>query len=137
MPTPVLTVRVNVLGTLNFGLVESVTVTITLLVPAADGVPEMVPAAGSIVKPLGRPVADQVYGVVPPLAAIGEEYATPAVPPLSEAVVMDSAPAMVIGNVFCDERWVGLVESVTVTTMLAVPALNGVPAIVPATGSIV
>ena len=51
------------------GLVESVTVIFTVLVAAEFVVPLMAPLDGSILRPEGRPVADQVYGVVPPEAA--------------------------------------------------------------------
>ena len=40
----------------SLGLVESVTVTATVKVPAAAGVPEISPA-GLIARPLGKPVA--------------------------------------------------------------------------------
>ena len=42
-----------------FGVLESVTVIVGVLVPAALGVPEMAPEE-LIVRPFGRPVADQV-----------------------------------------------------------------------------
>jgi hypothetical protein len=54
------------------GVLESVTAIDGVLVPEAVGVPEMVPEE-LIVRPAGRPVADQVYGVVPPPAAIFAE----------------------------------------------------------------
>ena len=41
------------------GLLESTTVMVGVLAPAALGVPEIVPEE-LIVRPLGRPVADQV-----------------------------------------------------------------------------
>ena len=47
---------------------ESVTVTATVAVPAAEVVPEMAPVLALIVSPEGRPVADHVYGVAPPVA---------------------------------------------------------------------
>ena len=51
------------------GVVESVTVTTTLLlVPGVCGVPLITPDDGLIDKPDGRPVADQLYGDVPPAA---------------------------------------------------------------------
>ena len=40
------------------GFVASVTVTATVLVPAAVGVPLMTPVAGSMPRPAGKPVAD-------------------------------------------------------------------------------
>jgi len=48
--------------------VESFTVSVKDNVPGATGVPVMIPVAGVILKPGGNPVADQVYGGVPPLA---------------------------------------------------------------------
>jgi hypothetical protein len=59
----------KVAGALNaVGVVESVTVTTTLLVPGFWGVPLITPLDKLIDKPDGRPVADQLYGVVPPAA---------------------------------------------------------------------
>ena len=54
------------------GVLESVTVMVGVLVPPALGVPEMAPEE-LIVRPAGSPVADQVYGNVPPLAVIVAE----------------------------------------------------------------
>lgn len=51
------------------GPVESVIVTVTVLVPAAVGVPEIAPVVPFNVKPGGNPVAAQVYGLVPPVPA--------------------------------------------------------------------
>jgi hypothetical protein len=48
---------------------ESVTVTVTELVPAADGVPVIWPVPALIVKPAGNPAALHAYGVAPPAAA--------------------------------------------------------------------
>ena len=48
-------------------------------VPEAVGVPLMVPAL-LIERPLGRPLADQLYGETPPVAASVAEYAVPTVP---------------------------------------------------------
>ncbi len=56
---------------LSWELVESFTVTFAVLVPEAVGVPLMTPVEALIVSPAGRPVADQVYGVVPPVAVTG------------------------------------------------------------------
>jgi hypothetical protein len=51
-------------------LPESFTVMFALLVPAGPvGVPLITPVPELIVSPAGRPVADHVYGVVPPVAA--------------------------------------------------------------------
>ena len=55
---------------LCWGLVESFTVTFAVAVPAGPaGVPLITPVVALIVNPEGKPVADQVYGAVPPVAA--------------------------------------------------------------------
>ena len=54
------------------GLVESVTVIVGVLVPAAVGVPEIAPDE-LMLRPAGNPLADQVYGAVPPPAAMAAE----------------------------------------------------------------
>jgi hypothetical protein len=51
------------------GVVESVTVTATVLVPAAVGVPVIAPVVAPIVRPAGSPVADQLRVPFPPVAA--------------------------------------------------------------------
>ena len=50
------------------GVPESFTVTATVLVPADEGVPLISPVEALIERFGGNPVADQVNGVVPPLA---------------------------------------------------------------------
>jgi len=54
------------------GWVESVTVRATVAVPTEldAGVPEIMPVEPLTVRPVGRPVALNVYGVVPPNAVI-------------------------------------------------------------------
>ena len=47
--------------------VESFTVSAAICVPAVVGAPPIVPAL-LIESPLGRPLADHVYGEVPPVA---------------------------------------------------------------------
>jgi hypothetical protein len=49
----------------------SFTVTFAVLVPAAVGVPPITPVEALIDSPAGRPVADQVKGVVPPVVVTG------------------------------------------------------------------
>ena len=51
------------------GLELSVTVNCALKVPAEVGVPEMTPPE-VMVRPAGRPVTVQLYGAVPPRAAM-------------------------------------------------------------------
>ena len=50
------------------GVVESVTVTDTVLLPAAVGVPVMAPVDAFTVRPAGSPVAAHLYGELPPVA---------------------------------------------------------------------
>ena len=47
----------------------SLAVAVTVTVAAVVGVPEITPVVALRVSPAGRPVADQVYGPVPPVAA--------------------------------------------------------------------
>jgi len=72
------------------GVAESVTFMEKLKVPAAVGVPEILPAVRD--KPAGRvlPVASaQVYGAVPPVAfRVTGPYAVPVVPAASGDVVV-------------------------------------------------
>ena len=63
---------VDVVALRWLGVLESVTVIEGVLVPEAVGVPEMAPEE-LILRPAGSPVADQVYGAVPPPAAMVAE----------------------------------------------------------------
>lgn len=54
--------------------IPDLTVTVTAQVQVVVGLPLMVPDV-EIVKPFGRPVADQAYVPVPPVAARVAEYA--------------------------------------------------------------
>src|ERR1017187_3074061 len=77
------------------GVVESVTVTVTVLVLSPRGVPTIWPAA-FIPKPDGRPDAAHVYGAVPPVAVTWALYGTPAMPPGSEVVAIDKFNATIV-----------------------------------------
>lgn len=108
------------------GLLESVTVTVTVDEPAVVGVPPTVQPVN--VRPAGREpeLMEQVYGVVPPLASIGALYATPTVPFGSVLVSVNAAGliTMVSGpEVVCD----GEPESSTFTVTVELPAVVGVP----------
>ena len=48
----------------------SLAITVTAPLPVSVGVPVMDPVEVLIDKPAGRPVADHVYGVVPPIAVL-------------------------------------------------------------------
>ena len=71
-PAPMVMESVEVEALRWVGVVESVTVMVGEVVPAAVGVPEMAPEE-LMLRPVGNPVADQVYGDVPPLALIVAE----------------------------------------------------------------
>jgi len=75
---------------------ESVTVTIIVAVPAAVGVPLSTPVRDKL-KPCGTPVAFQIYGGTPPVAANWTgEYGAPTSPTANgEAVVMDGGAAAI------------------------------------------
>ena len=73
----------------------SVTVNVGVNKPFCVVVPEIVPSAGSIEYPVGRPMALKAYvpPPVPPVGAIVTPlwYATPAVPLGKDVVAMDSS----------------------------------------------
>jgi len=72
---------------------DAVAVAVTLYVPAVVGVPDTVPVEEPIVMPGGSPVADQVYGGVPPLAlSVKEAIAVPTVPDLLPGLVTVTPP---------------------------------------------
>ena len=108
----------------------SVTFTVKLLDPAVPGVPDIVPPADRV-NPDGRVPTDtvHVYGGVPPAAASACEYAIPAVPAGSDAVVIFKAGGLIVS----DNAFVvlPLALSVTFTVKLLDPAVPGVPEIVP------
>ena len=60
--------RVNVWLAVCTGVLESVTVTVTWKEPDKVVVPEMIPEIELMLSPVGKPVADHVYAVVPPVA---------------------------------------------------------------------
>lgn len=108
------------------GVPESVTVTVTVEVPGVVGVPLTVQLVR--VKPAGRePVMEHVYGVVPPLAVTVELNGTPTVPLGNVFVSVNAAGSitMVSGPVV---DCVGFPASVTLTEIVALPAVMGVPA---------
>ena len=109
---------------------ESVAARVTLEVPAAVGVPEMVPVEGSMPRPAGRPVADQVS------VADGEESVAVAPRVTNEPDVEDWSPGSetetMLVTVQAKEAWpVEPDESVATRVTLEVPAAVGVPEMVP------
>ena len=121
-----LIVMVSDCETVFVGLLESVTVTVTVEAPAVVGVPLTVQPlrvspAGSVPE-----LMEQVYGVVPPFASIGALYATPTVPFGKVFVSVSAAGLMTIVSgpeVVCD----GDPESSTFTVTVELPAVVGVP----------
>jgi hypothetical protein len=65
------TVSEPVIDLVRAGLDESLTVIVTGKLPPNAGAPETMPVLVARVSPVGSfpPVTDQVYGVVPPVAA--------------------------------------------------------------------
>jgi hypothetical protein len=111
-------------------LLLSVTVTVTLAVPAAVGVPLMLPPALRF-NPAGSAplLTAQVYPPVPPLAVSVCEYADPTVPAGNDVVVIVSVGAAIAMLSALDA--VCLLLSVTVTVTLEVPVAAGVPLMLP------
>jgi hypothetical protein len=66
--------------------------TVNVLVPAASGVPLMMPVEAFKVSPAGRPplTTDQLYGALPPVATRVCAYATPTTPPARVEVPTDN-----------------------------------------------
>src|SRR4029079_17918303 len=107
-----------------------VTLSVKFVVPAAVGVPVIAPVLALRLSPAGSGPGDneQVYGVVPPLAAAVCEY-TPVASPFNRVVVViDGAVAMVIDSALVA---VAPTLSVTFSVKLNIPAAVGVPVIAP------
>ena len=106
---------------------ESVTVTVTVRVPATVGVPETVPVVAFIVRPAGKLVADHVNGAWPLVLVSAALYTTPTAP-------LGSVP-LIVGrdhNVrFSIRLALAPAASVTVMLMLNGPATVGVPEMTP------
>jgi hypothetical protein len=79
--------------------VESSTTRFTVYTPGAVAIPEIVPVDGSMLSPVGSPVADQVYGGKPPDAKTVSLYWAPTVASGSEPVVMASGATLVPASV--------------------------------------
>jgi hypothetical protein len=112
---------------------ESVAVTLKTTGPVTGGVPVSKPP---VLKDnqVGRPVAVQVYGPVPPVAANCSESGMPTVADGSGDVVVMASGAMpeveFTGNVKVSVT-VLFAESVTVRLKVSVPVTGGVPVRVP------
>jgi hypothetical protein len=103
----------------------SVTLTVTIALPAVVGVPLTTHPVR--LRPSGNvPVIEQLYGEVPPFAVIVELYATPTVPFGSVFVMFRALGAITIVS-FALMLCVGLLESVTFTVTVELPAAVGIP----------
>ena len=128
-----LTVSGKVLVALMGGVCESVTLTVTEEVPVPVGLPVTTPVLGSRVAHEGRPVADHLYGVSPPLAARETVYGTVNTPWGSTEVVIPSGIALTSsGKVSVT---LTAVDPVTFTVTVDVPTVVGIPVISPVLGS--
>src|ERR1051326_632049 len=105
----------------------SVTVTANEKLPAALGVPLIRPEFRSIASPVGSPLADHVYGGVPPVAASACEngWLNGVSRSCLTEVIESPAGATVKLRDFVAVK---PLESATWTVMLNVPAVVGVPA---------
>ena len=109
----------------------SVTVMVTEPVPIVLGVPVITPVVGLMDRPVGRPVADQVYGAVPPAAVTGWVTAAP--------TVLLRVPGFVTAGAAATSQVNAVVPamrtaSVAVTVTVAVPAVVAVPEMTPVVG---
>lgn len=95
------TVSVRVAEAVLAELAESVTWTVTEGAPAAKGVPEITPVAGSMFSPLGSPNADQCNTGVPPVAETAMEYAVPTYPVGKDVVVICNGAGAMVNVVDC------------------------------------
>src|SRR5207248_2358134 len=100
-PPPVgLTVQVN--EVLAVAPALSCTVALTVKVPAVVGVPEMTPLDALTARPGGSPVAEKVYGGVPPDADRDRLVAVPTVPVWLPGFASASAvPPLHVGSPAC------------------------------------
>ncbi len=107
----------------------SVACTANVVLPASEGVPEMIPDPLRD-KPAGKtPVpTDQVYGPVPPLAASVCEYGVPAIP-LGRDGVVTVTPGLTV--MLKGPFALAPEVSITWTVKLHVPVVDGVPLMVP------
>jgi len=113
-----------------WGLPASFTVILAETVPAVVGVPLITPVLLFIVNPAGKPVADHIYGVVPPVAATVALYRTFATPAGREMLVIASLGLIVMERLAIALCW-GVPASFTVMLAVLVPAVVGVPLITP------
>ena len=107
--TVIVTGAVVVLG----GVMESVAVTLTVLLPAVVDVPVIVQFAPRL-RPAGKvpPASEQMYGPVPPLTPMVPVYGAPTVAVGGGARVRVEPPGLTVSVTGCVWVRVGVLESV-------------------------
>src|ERR1700753_660684 len=134
---PMVSVRLAV-AVSAVGVALSVTVTVKVDVPVLVGVPLMIPVAGSRARPAGSDpdMTANVSAPVPPVTAICVAYSAPRAPFGSAVAATVRAPgaAMVIEMLSVAVFGVGVELSVAVSVAVNVPAVVGVPEMVPTFG---
>jgi hypothetical protein len=108
----------------------SVNLTVNAAVPGAEAVPLMTPVAAARPKPAGKLPTDidHVTGGTAPDAARVAEYGVPAMEPGNVAVVITGLELTLIDRA-CTSDWP--CESCALTVNEAVPALAGLPPMLP------
>ena len=127
VPAAIVNVKLALFDTV--GDSESVTCAVIVKLPDAVGVPLSAPVPPFSVTPVGNApaVMDQLYGVVPPVAASVPEYAVPTVP-LGRDVVLIASPGGAIVNVkLALFKTAGDSESLTCAVTVKLPEAVGVP----------
>jgi hypothetical protein len=116
---------------------ESTTWAVKVNVPAVLGVPVMAPVDGFRVRPAGSEplVIENVYGGTPPVATSAELYATPTVPVAVGQARVGGAGAMTILQLVDVVPAAVPLESTTWAVKVNVPAVVGVPVMLPVDGS--
>ena len=95
--------------------------------PAAPSIPLITPVLALMLRPLGKPLAAQVYGGVPPVAVMVYENAEPSVVSgswVAEAMLRVAVMAMLVGKARAP---IMPLASVACTVSANVPAVVGVP----------
>ena len=123
----VLIVSDRVLVAVFAGVAESVTMIVTVEVPAAVGVPVI--CAPFTLRFAGNPLAENVYGDTPPVAPRLAVYALPTTPDDRLVVETANAGLLIVSDRVLVAVFAGVAESATMIVTLEVPAAVGVPVI--------
>jgi hypothetical protein len=119
------------------GLLESVTRTFAVNEPDVVGVPEMIPVSALIDTPGGSPIADQVYGAVPPgVVWFTGETATPTELVCPPGLLTENEAELTLQSYWVLPAFQGLFESLAMTITVNKPDVVGVPEMIPVAGLI-